>query len=81
MQTTHTHEECDLHGSFKHIRTLSIRRRPGMPGAYVRLKIAPVGFTPVKRYDSGWLYHNTYDALVAFCKRQNRDLFTVLLPE
>jgi hypothetical protein len=81
MQTIHTTTHNDLYGSFKHTRTISVRRRPGMSGAYVRLKITPVLFAPVARYDSGWKYHNNYSALQRWCKEHKKEFFATLLTE
>ena len=81
MQTTHTTTHNDSYGSFKHTRTLSVRRRPGMSGAYVRHQIAPVDGAPVKREDTGWMYCNNYRALSRWAKEYKKDLFTVLYPD
>lgn len=81
MQTTHTTTQNDSYGSFKHSRTLSVRRRPGMAGAYVRHRIQPVAHAPVRRESTQWIYHNNYSALVRWCKEHQRDLFVTLLPE
>jgi len=80
MQTTHTTTHNDSYGSFKHTRTLSVRRRPGMSGAYVRHRIVPVDYAPVKREDTGCVYHNNYGVLARWAAKYNHDLFTVLYP-
>lgn len=80
MQTTHTTTTGDSYGSFKHTKTLSVRRRPGMPGAYVRHRIEPVGFAPVRREDTGWRYANNYGVLAHRARKYNRDLFALLYP-
>jgi hypothetical protein len=81
MQTTHTTAVDDFHGSFKHARTLSVRRRPGMSGAYVRHRINPVNHAPVRREDTGWRYHNNYAALARWARKHQKDLFEVLYPD
>ena len=81
MQTTHTKTHNDSYGSFKHTRTLSVRRRPGMSGAYVRHQIEPVDGAPVRREDTGWMYCNNYKALSHWAKEYKKDLFTVLYPD
>jgi hypothetical protein len=80
MQTTHTTTINDFYGSFKHTRTLSVRRRPGMAGAYVRHRIAAVAHAPVKREDTGWVYHNNFGALARWAKKYKKDIFEVLYP-
>ena len=80
MQTTHTTTTNGFSGSFLHTRTLSVRRRPGMKGAYVRLQVKPVNHAPVQKEDTGWVYHNTYQCLARWAKKYNHDLFTVLYP-
>jgi hypothetical protein len=80
MQTTHTTTLNDSYGSFKHTRTLSVRRRPGMSGAYVRHRIAPVAHAPVRKEDTGWVYHNNYKALARWATKWGHDLFEVLYP-
>jgi hypothetical protein len=78
MQTTHTTTHNDFYGSFKHTRTLSVRRRPGMSGAYVRLRINPVNCAPVRREDTGWVYCSNYGAMARRAKKYNQDLFDML---
>jgi hypothetical protein len=80
MQTTHTTTYNDCKGSFKHTRTLSVRRRPGMQGAYVRHRLNPVNHAPVKREDTGWVYHNNYGQLARWARKWGHDLFEVLYP-
>ena len=80
MPTMHTTTHNDSYGSFKHTRTLSVRRRPGMSGAYVRHRIEPVNHAPVRREDTGWVYHNNYGTLARWAKKYKKDLFTVLYP-
>ena len=79
-QTTHKTTHNDSYGSFKHTRTLSVRRRPGMSGAYVRHQIEPVNHAPVRREDTGWRYHNTYGELARWARKYKKDLFEVLYP-
>jgi len=51
-----------------------------MSGAYVRHRINPVNHAPVRREDTGWIYHNNYKALARWATKYHRDLFTVLYP-
>jgi hypothetical protein len=80
MQTTHTTMAADIYGSFLHTRTLSVRRRPGMSGAYVRHRITPVNGAPVRTEDTGWVYHANYGVLARWARKYEKDLFEVLYP-
>jgi hypothetical protein len=79
MQTTHAITQNHLYGSFKNTQTLSVRRRLGMPGAYVRLAVKKIGTAPVMEQLIKWEYHNNFDDLRQYAKATNQNLFNVLL--
>jgi len=51
-----------------------------MSGAYVRHRITPIDGAPVRREDTGWIYHNTYGELARWARKYKKDLFEVLYP-
>lgn len=79
MQTTHTTVKTTANGAF-HARTLSVRCRPGMQGAYVRHQMESANFDLLSSVDTGWVYHNNYLVLARWSKKYGKDLFTLLYP-
>jgi len=51
-----------------------------MSGAYVRHRVDPVNHAPVRRENTGWVYHNNFGTLARWAKKYNHDLFVVLYP-
>ena len=76
MQTTHTTTHAPAYG---HTRTLSVRRRPGMSGAYVRHRINPDSYWGGSQ-DTGWVYWQDYKVFARWATKYKKDLFEVLYP-
>lgn len=57
MQTQHT-TITETEGVYKYTKHISIRRRPGMPGAYMRVRIVLNDGYAAISHDSGWQYGN-----------------------